>query len=606
LDIHPTISINQAIESAKNSFGSENEKIDQSGQLVIYPVTLSKETTFLLCWLISLKSDNGVNSYSYLINAYNGSVISTINNNRDDFGGHISGSHWPLYPTDSPVNTSFPNSKAKLLNVISMDLIGTSTANNNGDYTMVAGPLGPYFIMFLLADDYCQIYDDIGESNPTMELRKITGLYTQNKNWDISEQSNLKWHMRNVHDFYKNTFGYNGVDFVMEGHTNAGSATNGRATGNSIFFGTNLGYNWVRCADVIYHEYTHNVIYHIYGNFIGTAINDQASAMDEGLADFFACDMTNDPLINEGIATSVARNLSNNLIWDPAIEFHIMGQVIGGACWNLRQAIGSSITEQLVFKALQLSPKARNYQDFLYNLLICDNNIYAGIYHNAILNAFNIHGIIYPVLSSLISGPTSLNINQSGTWSASPSGGLSPFHYQWYYLQPSNSPQIKLNGIKPNHLQFGIWYATGSNSSILTRYDNINFELKCVVTDATNTQITSNILSVSVGGNNNDLMSQEKYISVYDEKIPEEYSIGNFHNPFNPTTTINYQLPFDSFVNIKVFNMLGKEVSTLVNGYKLAGKYGAKFDASNLASGIYIYTIRANNFIKSNKMLLIK
>jgi len=88
----------------------------------------------------------------------------------------------------------------------------------------------------------------------------------------------------------------------------------------------------------------------------------------------------------------------------------------------------------------------------------------------------------------------------------------------------------------------------------------------------------------------------------------------NYPNPFNPATTINYQIPQDAFVTIKVYDILGKEVVTLVNENKLAGYYKTDFNASYLTSGVYVYTIQINNtsqskgsrFIQSKKMLLIK
>ncbi len=89
-------------------------------------------------------------------------------------------------------------------------------------------------------------------------------------------------------------------------------------------------------------------------------------------------------------------------------------------------------------------------------------------------------------------------------------------------------------------------------------------------------------------------------------EVPTEYATANFPNPFNPTTTINYQLPENGFVTIKVYDMLGKEIATLVNGNRTAGYYNVTFDASRLTSGIYIYTINAGKFIQSKKMLLMK
>ncbi|MCL6098536.1 MAG: M36 family metallopeptidase [Bacteroidetes bacterium] len=89
--------------------------------------------------------------------------------------------------------------------------------------------------------------------------------------------------------------------------------------------------------------------------------------------------------------------------------------------------------------------------------------------------------------------------------------------------------------------------------------------------------------------------------------LPKETTLyDNYPNPFNPSTTINYQLPENGFVTIKVYDVLGKEVATLVNKNKSAGYYNVSFDASKLTSGVYIYTINVNGFAQSKKMLLMK
>jgi hypothetical protein len=80
----------------------------------------------------------------------------------------------------------------------------------------------------------------------------------------------------------------------------------------------------------------------------------------------------------------------------------------------------------------------------------------------------------------------------------------------------------------------------------------------------------------------------------------------NYPNPFNPVTTIKYQIPKSGVVTLKVYDILGKEVANLVNEYKDEGKYNINFDASKLASGVYIYQIKANDYISSKKMMLLK
>ncbi len=80
----------------------------------------------------------------------------------------------------------------------------------------------------------------------------------------------------------------------------------------------------------------------------------------------------------------------------------------------------------------------------------------------------------------------------------------------------------------------------------------------------------------------------------------------NYPNPFNPSTTISYQVPNYCRVTLKVFDVLGKEVTTLVDEYKSMGKYDVQFNAKNLASGMYIYQIKAGDFVSSKKLMLMK
>jgi parallel beta-helix repeat protein len=94
---------------------------------------------------------------------------------------------------------------------------------------------------------------------------------------------------------------------------------------------------------------------------------------------------------------------------------------------------------------------------------------------------------------------------------------------------------------------------------------------------------------------------------VVEEHIPRSFELfQNYPNPFNPTTMISFHLPVSSNVILKVYNVLGNEITTLVDDYKSADKYKVQFDASKLSSGTYFYQLRVGELIQTRKMILMK
>ncbi|MBA4406497.1 peptidase S8 [bacterium] len=165
------------------------------------------------------------------------------------------------------------------------------------------------------------------------------------------------------------------------------------------------------------------------------------------------------------------------------------------------------------------------------------------------------------------------------------------------------------------------WFSVGTNSPTFSRVNNgsdlRDFNLRCIVTDGSNTTKTSNEFYVDVvadpppQGNiiadnkNNDVISLAK--DSEEISIPTDYALNqNYPNPFNPTTKISYSLPDANFVTLKIYDMLGSEVATLVNENKPAGKFEVEFDASRLSSGTYVYKLIAGNYQLTKKMQLVK
>ncbi len=123
-------------------------------------------------------------------------------------------------------------------------------------------------------------------------------------------------------------------------------------------------------------------------------------------------------------------------------------------------------------------------------------------------------------------------------------------------------------------------------------------------------------VSLTVTGPNGSVsFVRENYIIVTDPTIIQELSdvlptkfrlYNNYPNPFNPSTTIHYELPVEGFVTLKVFDVLGRELAVLVQEYLKAGQYNVTFNAEVLPSGVYIYRLQTADFVDTKMMILMK
>jgi len=210
-----------------------------------------------------------------------------------------------------------------------------------------------------------------------------------------------------------------------------------------------------------------------------------------------------------------------------------------------------------------------------------------------------------------INGPDSLLINQTADYSITISGGPlnaagTDIAASSGTLSPSSNDLTVQNGelthVSPKAPASGV----------------VTFNFKYTAPSASGEQIIyANGNSVNFNGQNagdewnfapnktikivSSISGIENETSVFDYTLKQ-----NYPNPFNPTTTIEYSVPKESFITIKVFNLTGKEITTLVNGEKPAGNYSLIFKAISLPSGIYFYKMIAGNFVSIKKFILIK
>ena len=140
-----------------------------------------------------------------------------------------------------------------------------------------------------------------------------------------------------------------------------------------------------------------------------------------------------------------------------------------------------------------------------------------------------------------------------------------------------------------------------------SNYNNAKF---LFLDDSSNVYVAGDVADSTNGWNFFILKINQKMGSNVDNRnsgLPNAYSLSqNYPNPFNPTTTIKYSVPKSSFVSLTVYDLLGREIASLVNEEKPPGVYTVNFNGSNFASGIYFYRFRAGSFIQTKKFVLIK
>jgi photosystem II stability/assembly factor-like uncharacterized protein len=160
------------------------------------------------------------------------------------------------------------------------------------------------------------------------------------------------------------------------------------------------------------------------------------------------------------------------------------------------------------------------------------------------------------------------------------------------------------------------WISQGGVMNIrgvsVSTNDGLNWATAYTAPDGTNNHMTKSrsgftIWLVRDNGGISRYGTPIVSINQNSNEIPSSYSLSqNYPNPFNPETRINFSIPKQGLVNLGIYNILGKEVKTLVNEVKAPGSYSVDFDGTEMSSGVYFYKIESNGFTDMKKMILIK
>lgn len=152
-----------------------------------------------------------------------------------------------------------------------------------------------------------------------------------------------------------------------------------------------------------------------------------------------------------------------------------------------------------------------------------------------------------------------------------------------------------------------IYIADGENLTFAI-LPNTNYMIADVLVDGNSVGAISEYTFTSINSDHSILASFTPVSDVNDEiNIPKEFYLSqNYPNPFNPITNISYAIPRESFMTIKVYDIMGNELKTLVSTRQRAGYYDVQFDGLNLTSGVYFYSLKAGEYKSTKKMMLIK
>ncbi len=165
-----------------------------------------------------------------------------------------------------------------------------------------------------------------------------------------------------------------------------------------------------------------------------------------------------------------------------------------------------------------------------------------------------------------------------------------------------------LNNVNGENLNTGTWNQNQTiTKSITTTLDPTWVAANCNVNVIVYKENPAGLFLSAVEQGSKQSVTGMVGISGNNTEVPQNYSLSqNYPNPFNPTTNFKFSLPKDENISLKIYDGIGREVSTYAEGFFKAGTYNVDFDGSNLSSGIYYYTLLTSSFIETKKMILVK
>jgi hypothetical protein len=396
----PTLSEAHAVESAKTGLPF-NPQTDQvlGAELLIYPIENVNHIDYHLAYRVELKTQIPLGYWICYVDAHTGEILLRYNNIKFvAVYGTVTGDYYPMYFTDPIQQAPF------IYERVDVSGVGADTTDANGYYNVTVSEPGSYVVHSALSGPYLDVnYEDGPDAS-------YSGTATANEphdwNWNTSmglmDEMNVYYHAQFIHTYVTTLdIGFHALDYPMPATVRVGSNyDNAYWDGYGINFGEGSGqpggfYNLALFCDVIYHEYTHGITDHI----VNWPYYGQTGAMDEGYSDYFACTLTDEPLIGEVLCVSedYLRTVDNTYRYpdDYIGEVHWDGQIVSGVLWDMRKALGSGLADTLAHFARYGDPMS--FEELYQEVLVVDDDdgdLSNGTPHfDAITIAFGNHGI---------------------------------------------------------------------------------------------------------------------------------------------------------------------------------------------------------------------
>lgn len=270
-DVYPNIAVettpqvpaDDALIAAKTLFGEDEPETRLPPALIVYPRATKKGTSFLLAWKLELASKMAPRDVVYFIDAVTGGLIDSYSNIREwEIHGTFSGQYYPQHYYDAPAAANYSTTTIKIFDALGR-FITQGNSNAGGFYSLpFGGGFGNYFLQAPLENSFVQLQDAGNNNSLFYHSYQFTSSSSRlhDYQWPLGDASNVRYHVGFVHDYYKNTFSYAGMDYRAGARVNAGAGVNGSSDGTNVNFGSAGGAYWARSSDVVYHEYTHSTI----------------------------------------------------------------------------------------------------------------------------------------------------------------------------------------------------------------------------------------------------------------------------------------------------------------------------------------------------------